>query len=71
MLEVPSSSEAEEDGSGARATEPGSSMRKETDSRISAREAGFLEAAVRRDGAGGRMLPLLLGLDSWSGRLPF
>ena len=38
--------------------EPGSSMRKETDSRISARVAGFLGAVVRRDVAGGRMDPL-------------
>ena len=38
--------------------EPGSSMRKETDSRISARVAGFLGAAVRRAGAGGRMFAL-------------
>ena len=49
-----SSSDAEEEGSGAVLMEPGSSMRKETDSRISARVAGFLGAAVRRAAAGGR-----------------
>ena len=48
--------------------EPGSSMRKETDSRISARVAGFLGAAVRRAAAGGRMFALP-GMESWRGRL--
>ena len=43
--------------------EPGSSMRKETDSRISARVAGFLGAAVRRAAAGGRTFALS-GMES-------
>ena len=39
--------------------EPGSSMRKETDSRISARVAGFFGgAAVRRAEGGGRVVVL-------------
>ena len=50
--------------------EPGSSMRKETDSRISARVAGFLGgAAVRRAEGGGRVVVLLLGMESERGRL--
>ena len=44
--------------------EPGSSIRKETDSRISARVAGFVGgAAVRRADGGGRMVGLL-GMES-------
>ena len=60
-----SSSDAEEEGSrGPVLMEPGSSMRKETDSRISARVAGFLGAeAVRRAVAGGRMFALS-GMES-------
>ena len=58
-----SSSEAEEEGAGAVLMEPGSSMRKETDSRISARVAGFLGATVRRAAAGGRMFALS-GMES-------
>ena len=65
VVRFSSSSEAEEEGSGMRAMEPGSSMRKETDSRISAREAGFLgAAAVRRAVAGGRMFVALSGMES-------
>lgn len=62
-----SSSDVEEEGAGAVLMEPGSSMRKETDSRISARVAGFLGAAVRRAGGGGRMFALS-GMESWRGR---
>ena len=58
-----SSSDAEDEGSGAVLIEPGSSMRKETDSRISARVAGLLGAAVRRAAAGGRTFALS-GMDS-------
>ena len=58
-----SSSEAEEEGAGAVLIEPGSSMRKETDSRISARVAGFLAAAVRRAAGGGRIFALS-GMES-------
>ena len=60
-----SASEADEEGSGAVMT-PGVSMRKETDSRISARVEGFFAvvlAVVRRDVAGARML----GFVSWRG----
>ena len=43
--------------------EPGSSMRKDTDSRISARVAGFFGGAVRR-ADGGRRVFVLLGRES-------
>ncbi len=67
LWRLPSSSEADEEGSWAMVIEPGSSIRKETDSRISARVAGRFAVAVRRAVGGGRMLPLP-GVESARGR---
>lgn len=44
----------------------GSSSRKETEARMSAREEGFWKARERRVVGVGRLI--LLGRDSWSGR---
>lgn len=70
MFSSPSLSDVtgEEEG-GARGTASGSSIRKETEARISASEDGFFVAGARRAAAGGRLVAS--GAASVRGRLRF